>query len=253
MGLPKKIALTGGLLIGSIVLIAVLAKKTNILSGVKTGLSNIGSSLGTGLGQGIQNLGTGFWGGLTGIGQQAAGSNWLSSRAGLEDLLKGLNPFADPRVLQAYGEVSPDAAGAGAAAADTTVTPSAREYSDLVGQTVNIKSSSLSNAFLYGGRVPTQIVSAKPISISLNGGKPIQTVDIKTSSGYFSRPNSDTLAERIQDAQKAVKNYVAPKPTANKAPTGGSRPAPSSSNKNTTFKASNGKTYTLTKAKGSKK
>lgn len=250
MGLPKKIALTGGLLIGSIVLVAVLAKKTNILSGVKTGLSNIGSSLGTGLGQGFQNLGTGFWGGLTGIGQQAAGSNWLSNQAGLQDLLKGLNPFADPLVQQAYGEVSPGAAGAAAAASGQTVTPSAREYSDLVGKTVNISSKSVQNALLYGGRMPTQIVSAKPISISLNGGKPIQTVDIKTSSGYFSKT---TLAERIQDAQKAVKNYVPPKPTANKAPTGGSRPAPSSSNKNTTYKASNGKTYSLTKAKGSKK
>lgn len=250
MGLPRKIALTGGLLIGSIVLIAVLAKKTNILAGVKTGLSNIGSSLGTGLGQGFQNLGTGFWGGLTGIGQQAAGSNWLSNQAGLQDILKGLNPFADPLVQQAYGEVSPSAAGAAAAAGDTTITPSAREYSDLVGQTIIVKTPTQGGYKSYSQQ---QIVSAKPISISLNGSKPIQTVDIKTSTGYFSRPGSDTLAERIQDAQKAVKNYVAPKPTANKAPTGGSRPAPTSSNKTTTYKASNGKTYSLTKAKGSKK
>lgn len=221
MGLPRKIALTGGLLIAAIVGVAILAKKTNILQGVTKGLSNIGTSLGTGLGQGFQNLGTGFIGGITGIGQNQAASNWLSNQAGLQDLLKGINPFEDSRVTQAYGLGS---AGA-ASAASTTVTPASRENSDYVGQTINISSGVRKTS-------PTTIVSATPVIVQ-TGLKSIPTVDIRTSSGFFSQ----SLESRLKAGQAAVKNYVAPKPSAAKAVTGGSRPANTSSNSKTLTKA----------------
>lgn len=216
MGLPRKIALTGGLLIAAIVGVAILAKKTNILSGITTGLSNIGSSLGLGVGTGVRNFGTGVIGGFTGIGQKQAGANLTSNFAGLRDLLSGINPFEDPQVQAAYGDTG-DSAGA-AAASNTTVVPGSREYSDLSGRVLNISTGARTTK-------PATIVSSNPIAVSINSGKPIQTVDIRTSSGFFAQP----LAARLQAGQQAVKNYVAPKPTAAKAVTGGSRPANTSS------------------------
>ena len=65
MGLAQKIALTGGLSIGAILLVAFLATRTKILERVQTGLTNTGRALGLGIGGGIGGAITGAAQGAT--------------------------------------------------------------------------------------------------------------------------------------------------------------------------------------------
>lgn len=108
MGLGKSIAIKGGAIIGAILLIAVIASKTDILKKFSSGLGNIGLSIGQGVGLGVANIPKGV---LQGVGTVVSGQgedvlglkkayNDFFAKYGLED------PFAKYNVLPPiYGEI----------------------------------------------------------------------------------------------------------------------------------------------------
>ena len=178
MGLARKIAVSGVGITAAIIIVAILAKKTNLLEGVKSGLANIGSSLGSGLGQGLRNLGTGFVGDFTGIGQTQAGNNLLSNFAGLNDLLRGINPFADPNVQQAYAQ-APLGGSSGSGSPPTA--------DNIVVNQANRETIDKANVILNAFQAKTPLISYNPSSKSI-----ITDVKAKTPTINITSPKGTT-------------------------------------------------------------
>ncbi len=235
MGLPRRIALTGGLTIGAIIAVAYLASKTDILQKFAGGLSSIGKYVGLGVGEGVANIPRGVTQGFANVfgeagkedplGLKKAYNDWLNSMgiATPAGITGGVIPsaYAEPQIAGSSG------AAGGQAMVDPLITPAVREYEDYLKRTgINTPSYTSKSGLTTIPSYKTGVVSAKPITI---GG--INTVDIKTTSGSFSK----SLTQRLAEAKQATLNY---NKSASKAVTGGARPANTSSNK------------TLTKAKG---
>lgn len=118
----KKIAIGGGLAIASVLAIAYIAAKTNILERVRSGLASTGMAIGQGVGAGLASIPIGIGQGGANVLQQGAGQLGTAWQ-GFLDWLQGkpTSPPAIPNFGLAYGEPTQD---------NLTLTPTTREYSD---------------------------------------------------------------------------------------------------------------------------
>ncbi len=172
MGLPRKIALTGGLTIAAIIAVAFLASKTDILQKFAGGLSSIGRYVGLGVGEGVANIPRGVTEGFANVFNQAGSQDPLGLKKAYNDWLNSIG-IATPAGITG-GVIPTAAADLGGSTLDqdgTIVSPANRETIDIANYVLN-KSNE---------------VTQKNIGVSLISYNPASTSVIK-SVGTPSKP-----------------------------------------------------------------
>ena len=178
MGLGSRIAITGGAIIGAILLLAYVGNKTDILGRFTRGLTSIGGAIGQGVGGGLvaipQGVGKAFGLGLAGtdpitaevydpLGLKKAYSDFLKS-LGITDPFQAFNdPTNNP--LPTADAYSPNVFDS------SVITPSLRVYSDIATSSKSVRTGFQKIASLNRALAAASGGKAKSISAGAGAGR----------------------------------------------------------------------------------